>query len=69
MTLFHDGFKAFIHHHQNKDKHPIEDPDMFVRRIGYWILERFERWDALYMWIYQLLDDDGNGEITPKEMA
>lgn len=54
---------------ENHTPHTIDDPDMSVRRIGYWILNRlffyfflnkkflfymvrFERWDALYMWIY-----------------
>lgn len=52
---------------EKDNKHPINDEDLFVRKIGIWILSRFERWDAMFNWIYQLLDNDGDGHLSPKE--
>lgn len=58
-----------MQHFESGEVHSKDDPDLFVRRIGMWILSRFERWDAVFNWIYQLLDDNGEGRLTPKECA
>lgn len=62
--MLSEGFSKWVNHYENNTPHTIDDPDMFVRRLGYWILNRyfvinifkhyfrFERWDSLYMWIY-----------------
>lgn len=69
IKMMNEDFLMFIYHFDNHTPHTLDDPDMFVRRMGYWILNRFERWDTLYMWIYQMLDDDGDGLLTAKEAA
>ena len=75
--MMSEDFGMFINHWEHRATHSVDDPDMFVRRMGYWILNRllkfkncgrFERWDSLYMWIYQILDDNGDGNLIPKEV-
>ncbi|CAD8084761.1 unnamed protein product [Paramecium sonneborni] len=69
LQMLHNGFKTFVKHIEEQQKHTKNDKDLFVRKIGFWILDRFERWDGLFNWIYQLLDDNGDGQLTPKECA
>lgn len=76
LDMMSEDFMMFINHWESKVPHTLDDPDMFVRRMGYWIINRwvfifiirFERWDALYMWIYQILDDNGDGKLYPEEV-
>lgn len=36
-----EDFMVFVDHWENGTPHTIDDPDMFVRRLGYWIVNKF----------------------------
>lgn len=39
--MLSEGFSKWVNHYENNTPHTIDDPDMFVRRLGYWILNRY----------------------------